>query len=52
MILPLDNGKKQKKKYEDPVIEDLVLDITDYASVMKGVQGVRKNATTGPDKKA
>jgi hypothetical protein len=47
----LDNGKK--KKYEDPVIEDLVLDITDYASVMKGVQGGRKKSTaTGPDKKA
>jgi hypothetical protein len=46
----LDNGKK--RKYEDPVIEDLVLDITDYASVMKGVQDARKSTTTGPDKKA
>ena len=45
----MDNSRK--KKYEDPVIEDLVLDITDYASVMKGVPGARKSTTTGPDKK-
>jgi len=41
----------KKKRYEDPVIEDLVLDITDYASVMKGVPGARKGAATGPEKK-
>ena len=46
----MDNGKK--RKYEDPVIEDLVLDITDYASVMKGVPGARKSSIAGPDKKA
>lgn len=31
------------KKYEDPVIEDLVLDITDYASVMKTESAARKS---------
>jgi hypothetical protein len=41
----------KKKRYEDPVIEDLVLDITDYASVMKGVPGAKKSSATGPDKK-
>jgi hypothetical protein len=46
----LENGKK--KKYEDPVIEDLVLDITDYASVMKGTPGARKSPNASPDKKA
>jgi hypothetical protein len=45
----LDNGRK--KKYEDPAIEDLVLDITDYAGVMKGVQGARKSTAASPDKK-
>ena len=28
-------AKGKKKKYEDPVIEYLALDITDYASVMR-----------------
>ena len=28
-------AKGKKRKYEDPVIEDLALDITDYASVMR-----------------
>jgi hypothetical protein len=45
----LENVKK--KRYEDPVIEDLVLDITDYASVMKGVPGAGKRAAAGTDKK-
>jgi hypothetical protein len=26
---------KKKSKYEDPIIEDLALDITDYAELME-----------------
>jgi len=32
---PEKNGIKENKEYEDPTIEDLALDITDYAKVMK-----------------
>jgi hypothetical protein len=27
--------KKERRRYEDPIIEDLALDITDYAELMK-----------------
>ena len=37
--------KQKKEKYQDPVIEDLVLDITDYVSVMKGAKSDRETKT-------
>jgi hypothetical protein len=29
-------GPKKIEEYEDPLIEDLALDITDYAKLMRG----------------